>query len=37
MNVNTNRQQLINMSDIFISPAEDLYVNHFYIPQIQLY
>lgn len=31
MNVNTNRLQLINITDIFISPAEDLYVNHFFI------
>ena len=25
--MNSNCQQLINMTDIFISPAEDLYVN----------
>lgn len=31
MNVDTNRLQLINITDIFISPAEDLYVNHFFI------
>lgn len=33
----TNSLQLISITDIFISPAEDLYVNHFFYFRIQLY